>query len=297
MTKPGPLGAVLYAMALGLAGCGAEPAAAPAADFELSGVGFATPESALHDPVADLYLVSNISGDPFGKDGDGFVSRIAPDGRVLDLKWIAGGQRGVELDAPKGMALTAAHLWIADIDQVRRFDRSSGAPAGAVAIPGATFVNDLAVGPDGAVYASDSGLKAGFEASGTDAIWRIDAELRAEPLFRGEALGQPNGLAFGDRDLFFVSWRTGVFALCSSAGPLAELKLPAAQLDGLVRTGEGRWLASSWAGRCIYRIAPTGAVETLWSDLEAPADLGFDARRGRLLIPLFTGDRLLVRKI
>ena len=46
-------------------------------------VGFATPESVLHDEAADVYLVSNINGEPLEEDGNGFISRLSPDGDVF----------------------------------------------------------------------------------------------------------------------------------------------------------------------------------------------------------------------
>src|SRR5437764_1461290 len=42
--------------------------------------GFLTPESVLHDPVQDIYFVSNINGSPTAKDNNGFISRVRPDG-------------------------------------------------------------------------------------------------------------------------------------------------------------------------------------------------------------------------
>src|SRR6185503_3709727 len=44
--------------------------------FELANVGFAQPESVLHDEVDDVYLVTNINGDSLAHDNNGFVSRI-----------------------------------------------------------------------------------------------------------------------------------------------------------------------------------------------------------------------------
>src|SRR5439155_11692308 len=44
--------------------------------------GFLTPESVLHDPVQDIYFVSNINGSPTAKDNNGFISRVRPDGAV-----------------------------------------------------------------------------------------------------------------------------------------------------------------------------------------------------------------------
>ena len=116
------------------------PAAAPAPTskasaqgFLLEGVGFRTPESVLYDPKADLYLVANIHGDPSARDGNGFISRVSPEGQVVALKWIDGQAEGVTLNAPKGMALTGERLFVADIDVVRVFDRNNGAPLAEIA--------------------------------------------------------------------------------------------------------------------------------------------------------------------
>src|SRR5690606_21634879 len=87
-----------------------------------------------------------------------------------------GGQNGVTLHAPKGMAIKGDTLFVADIDTVRMFHRETGAVLGARGVPGATFLNDIAVGPDGTVYVSDSGLRGGaqgLESAGTDAVYRF----------------------------------------------------------------------------------------------------------------------------
>ncbi|HEX6911535.1 MAG TPA: hypothetical protein VF142_14125, partial [Longimicrobium sp.] len=118
--------------------------------------GFAEPESVLHDSVADVYLVSNVVHGPIDRDNNGFISRVSPDGRVLAAKWIEGAQRGAVLHAPKGTGIVGDTLYVADIDVVRRFHRTTGAPLGEIAIPRATFLNDVAVGADGSVYVTDS---------------------------------------------------------------------------------------------------------------------------------------------
>src|SRR5262245_42159091 len=58
--------------------------------IEVKDVGFATPESVLYLPDQDIYLVSNINGKPADHDDNGFISKLGPDGRVIDLKWIDG---------------------------------------------------------------------------------------------------------------------------------------------------------------------------------------------------------------
>ena len=135
--------------------------------------GLSTPESVFYDADADRYLVSNINGKPDGKDNNGFISVLSPDGTTTTPKWIEGGKEKVKLDAPKGMGVANGVLYVADISVVRMFDAKTGAPKGDVAIPGATFLNDIATGPDGKVYVSDTGVKVtakGFEPTGTDAV-------------------------------------------------------------------------------------------------------------------------------
>ena len=81
----------------------ASPATYPNAVIEVAEVGFATPESVLHDTVADVYLVSNISGAPVAKDDDGFISRLSPEGQVEQLKWIDGTAANVTTKPPSSL--------------------------------------------------------------------------------------------------------------------------------------------------------------------------------------------------
>src|SRR5688572_13485920 len=127
----------------------------PACSGELPG--FDTPESAVHDAVDDVYLVSNIGGAPLAKDGDGYIARVRPDGSMT-RHWIRGGEGGVTLHAPKGLAIAGDVLWVADIDVMRRFHRRTGSPLGDVEVPGATFLNDVSALPDGTIYCTDTGL-------------------------------------------------------------------------------------------------------------------------------------------
>lgn len=284
---------LFFALALGLAACSSE---VPGHD---------TPESVLHDPDQDVYFVTSIRGAPLEKDGNGYISRVRPDGG-MQRYWIQGGKGGVTLHAPKGMGLAGSVLWVADIDVVRKFDRHSGKPLGEVVIPGATFLNDVSVAPDGTVYCSDSGLDAQFAATGTDAIWRIGQDGQPTPLAKTPDLGQPNGIVAREQGVYVVSWRDGTFYQIDTKGRRTDLgKAPQAQLDGLVRTvttGENgvevqAWLATSWAGSCIYRFDTSGACSVVGEPLEQPADIGVDAKRARLLVPLFGRNQVVFRQL
>jgi hypothetical protein len=283
----------------------AEPADPPITDVQdvdslsVADAGFATPESVLHDRTGDIYLVSNISGDPLERDGDGFITRLSPDGTVLQARFIDGATEGVTLNAPKGMALKGDTLFVADIDVVRAFDRSSGASLGERAVAGASFLNDLALGPDGTLYVTDSGFGPGFEPTGTDAVYRFGPD-GAQAVATGTELSGPNGIVALDDALLMVGFGgAAVLRIPLDGGPPEELAtLPGGQLDGIVRLDDGTLLVSSWEAGAVFRVAPDGtATEVAVDNVEAPADIGWDAERGRLLIPLFQADRVEIRTV
>jgi DNA-binding beta-propeller fold protein YncE len=278
--------------------------AAPAdKGFVIQNVGLATPESVLHDAVADVYLVSNINGNPTAADDNGFISRIAPDGSVLVLKWIEGGREGVALNAPKGSAIVGDVLYVADIDVVRKFDRKTGRALGEVEIPRATFLNDLAAGPDGSVIVSDSGMaftqNGGVKDTGTASVWRIDPDGAVTTLATGPSLMRPNGvLVTPDRGLVVVPFAGSTVMTIGKDGMVTKIAaLPGGSLDGVVRVNDGRLLVSSWDASAVFALDDAGKVTTLFTDLPAPADIGYDAKRNRLLVPLFNDNKVVVKPV
>jgi len=247
-------------------------------------VGFQSPESVLYDPTTDLYLVSNIQGGPLERDGNGFISRITPDGALAELKWIDGTTAGVKLDAPKGMAIVGDKLYVADIDAVRSFDRQSGKPLGDIAVPSATFLNDLTAAPDGTLYVSDTGFRkvqglADPQKSGGDAIYAIDVQGGVSVLIKGPELGQPNGLLADDQGVWVASLDGEVYRVSRAGQRTAVATLPGGGLDGLVRTASGRLIVSSWQTSTIYTgkaaapapVAPTPVAPAAPSPTPAPA--------------------------
>ena len=74
-------------------------------------------------------------------------------------------------------------------------------------------------------------------------------------------------------------------------------KLPAQGLDGLVRLSDGTLLVSSWRASAVFRIAPDGTISKLFTKISAPADIGFDSKRKRVLIPWFNMNRVEARPL
>jgi sugar lactone lactonase YvrE len=255
-----------------------------------------TPESVLWDEEADRYLVSNIGGNPLDRDGNGYISELSPDGGITRAKWIAGGVGGARLDAPKGIAISAGVLYVADIDTLRMFDAGSGAPKGELTIAGATFLNDVAVGADGKVYVSDSGLRAGasgFEPTGSDAVYVVEGgAVRA--IAKRPDLGRPNGLLPDGGGVWVVTFGSGeLYRLDADGGRREVSKLPLGALDGIVRL-DGSTFVSSWEGSMIYRSQAGGRFEPFIAGVKAPADIGLDRKRRRILVPRFSEDAVEV---
>ena len=270
---------------------------APAGTIAVREVGFKTPESVLYDDEADVFLVSNINGPEVEADGNGFISRLDAEGKILDLKWIDGSKAKDGLDAPKGMAFAGNVLYVADITSVRIFDRKNGRALGKVAIPGSSFLNDLATAPDGSVYASDSGLKAD-QPDGNDAIYRITPDRKVVRVVKDKALGNPNGLLADAEGVWVVTFGSGeLYRVTRDGRKESSQKLPAGQLDGIVRAADGSLLISSWEGSSVLRGAPGGTFNPVITGVTSPADIAYDAKRSRVWIPLFTKDAVEIHAL
>jgi sugar lactone lactonase YvrE len=274
---------------------------ARAGDIVVADVGFATPESVLHDPGADVYLVSNINGSPLEEDHNGFISRVAPDGSVEELKWISGAERGVTLHAPKGMTIQDGTLYVADINCIRLFDAATGDPQGPVCLENATFLNDVAPGGDGSIFFTDSGFEAGEDGltpSGSDAVYRLIDNDRVVAVAKDPALGGPNGITVGSRGILVASFGSGeVYRLDVEGNRADMMPVSERQFDGIVMLPDGGFLVSSWGDQAVYRIGGDGSVGKAMEDVEAAADIGYDASRNVLLVPLFMANQLVIHPL
>ena len=295
--KKSPVAVLILILAVALLVSGAM---SQSGRLNVRGIGLQTPESVLYDAAADVYLVANINGNPTATDDNGFISRIAPSGRVLSLRWIDGRRGNVTLNAPKGMAIVGNTLYVADITAVRMFDRRTGRQRGSIAIAGSTFLNDVAAGRDGAVYVTDSGLNPDFSPNGTDAVYRIAKNSKVTAVARGASLKGPNGVTvLRDGRVFVVTFsQTGeTYSLGMGGQPENVKRMPKGQLDGVIQTRSGALLISSWAASTVYRVDRQGNVTVAVANVPSPADIGYDSRRQRVLIPIFMQNRLVIAQV
>lgn len=280
-------------------------AAAPAAPTKLGEtVNMKTPESVKYDADLDVFYVSNINGNPSQHDGNGFIAVIRADSAWLPARvLVEGGKSGAKLDAPKGMAITGDTLWVADINHVRGFNRKTGATVADIDLSAlkAEFLNDLVAGPDGAIYATDTGIrfdaKGGMSHPGVDQIIKIVA--RKPVVLKADSLNAPNGIAWDGAGSRFVlapfngnavqTWKEG------DAKP-ATLATGPGQYDGVEVLADGRVLVSSWADSSI-NVIQGGTLKKLINGVNAPADIGFDSKRSILAIPRFNENKVEFYKI
>lgn len=262
--------------------------AAPTPLFRIT-EGIATPESVLYDELNDRYLVSNINGKPDGADNNGYISELSPDGKVLKEKFIAGGVGKTKLDAPKGSGISGGVLYVSDITVVRMFDLKTGTPKGELAVPGATFLNDVAVAKDGRVYISDSGIKSGpsgFDPTGSDAVYVIE-KGKLKTLAKGKDLGGPNGLLAVENGVLVNTFNSDEIYRLDEKGEKHDVtKAPAGGLDGMAQSADGL-LVSSWKGSAIYRGSLNHPFDVAYAGLGGAADFGIDTKRKRILVPRF----------
>ncbi len=129
------------------------------------------------------------------------------------------------------------------------------------------------------------------------AVYVIDAERELTTVAAGDALDLPNGVLDSRTHDGIVAATAGgaaVYLLDEDGERLDIATLPSGGLDGIVETEDGRLLVSSWEGSAVYAVGPGGEVTTVAKDLPAPADIGWDAGRELLLVPLFNDDAVII---
>ena len=248
--------------------------------------GFSASEAARHDPIADVYLVANINGEPTGADDNGFISRVSPEGEILELKWIDGAEGAFTLNAPKGMAFRDGLLLVADIDVVRAFDRETGEHRGDWPIEGAAFLNDVAVDSDGTVYVTDTGA---------NQLLRFEGETPVV-VASGPEFGNPNGVDIDEDGPVVVLWSGGAKRVDAATGEWTALPAPeGAQLDGIVLMDDGSYIVSSWSAEGVFRVAADGTITPVLEGVAQAADIAYDATRNRILVPTFLNQLHIVQ--
>lgn len=284
-----------------LAGCGGgdEPIVEETfAGVEVADAGLSSPRAIVYDAAADVYLVSNVNGNPLEEDENGFISRVSPEGEVLELEWLPAAGESATIDAPKGMAIRGDTLFIADIGCVRIADRETAEIHETRCLDGVTSLNGIDLAEEGSFFISDSGYQlanGAAEPSGTDAIYRLTfrAGVAGGTLAQGVDLNHPQGVAVGSRGIFVATGGGDLLRLTPTGERTPIISDPNQSFEGVVFVAGGGFAYSSSADSSVRLVDGTGAVSVLVDGIDAPGDLGYDPVRNRVLIPLENENRLL----
>ena len=267
-------------MLVPFAGCSAPDRRQPAAKWTVT-EGIDAPESVYVDSESGFIFASQVTGQPGERDGAGRIVKLSPDGNVVSASWVTG------LNAPKGLRSYKGTLWTADIDELVGIEISSGNILSRVKLPGAQFLNDVACGPDGTVYVSDTMLSRIY------AVKDGSASVFAE----GEELEYPNGLLVDGERLVVGGWGKPEPDFTTKVpGRLFALDLntkqktlitrdPVGNIDGVESDGKGGYIVTDWMAGKVLRISPQGEVRLVTQFAQGTADHAFLPQANVVIVP------------
>ena len=256
--------------------------------------GFQDPESVVFDPLQNCFYVSNMNGPPQVKDGNGFISKVSADGKMLDKAWVTG------LNAPTGLAIAGRKLYAADIDELVEItlaDRKvTKYPA-----PGAKFLNDTAADYFGHVYVSDML---------NDSIWRFSGG-KFSLWVKNPLLASPNGVFAEKTRLVVGSWGVidkpgfqttvpGHLVTVSLAdgkvAPLGDGRT-VGNIDGVEADGNGNYFVTDWVAGKLFLVSPSGDFVPVADLGQGSADLTYLRQSRIMVVPLMKENRLVAYEL
>jgi hypothetical protein len=189
---------------------------------------------------------------------------------------------------------------VADVDQLVEINAASGEIVKRYPAKGATFLNDLAIDPDGTVYVSDTP---------SNTIWRLK-DGSFEPWLADDKLNGPNGLLVQGDTLVVAS--LGKIPGVGQKQELAGLSLislkdqsvtkigsgqPIGNLDGLELLQPGVYLVTDWAAGALYRVDAKGKAQQLIDLNQGSADLTYLPDKKIVLIPMMLDNTLVAYRL
>jgi len=235
--------------------------------------GFKFPESVAYDPKAKVLYVGQFGSElkPAEKDGQGKISKVALDGKVLEDKFLPAS--GETLHKPKGIWVKGDRLWVTDIDVIWVFDLKTR-KGRKLDLPGMGFANDPTVkGND--LYISDNRNDLLYRVSPADFLNYKD-KPEVGIVFAGKGIN-PNGLYPAKDGSILVGGfmaadkPRGLYAV-TKAGDIKILSKELGRIDGIYEMADRSLLVTDWNSGSLARWSQKSGLEPLAKGFKGPAD-------------------------
>ncbi|WP_203291072.1 SMP-30/gluconolactonase/LRE family protein [Maricaulis parjimensis] len=263
------MSAWFIALAMGVQVCSAGQAPEFQEIWRLDGL--EAPESVIADGRGG-YIVSNIAGEAAERNGAGYLARVSFDGALTERHWVTG------FNAPKGMALHDGHLFVSDIDRLVEIDLGTGERMADYPMPGAGFLNDVAVLGDRVLVSDSANSRIYALEDGVVSVWLEDA-----------ALAGVNGLFVEDNRLLVTTMSAGdILAVDLDDRSLTQLLTGLDNADGIGPVAGG-YVISQWPGLVSFwreNTAQFNETTLIFDETETPVFMNDLLTEGdRILIP------------
>lgn len=246
--------------------------------------GFSMPESVVTIPNHNWIYVSNVN-----QDQPGYISRLAKDGTLENLKWVDG------LDSPTGLATYDGDLYVVDQTSVLQISTQNGEIVQSYTAENAIMLNDIAISDEGQVFVGDIAGGTIFTVEGDALVPWLDS---AEHPF-------PNGLFVQGDSLIVANWgaRLALDLQPNEFGYMYEIDIAeksierfmgaesAGSVDGITSLGDSIIVSQPLENKLV--LLSEGGEEIIGMIENGPADIGNDETDGRIYVPLLTGNSLV----
>jgi sugar lactone lactonase YvrE len=268
---------------------------AMAADYAQAwkATGFMAPESVSYDAASKSLFVSNINSQNFIEaNGKGYISELGLDGSLIKEKFVEG------LNAPKGTYVAGGKLYVATVEALVEIDIATAKIANTYKAPGATFFNDVAVGPDGRAFLTETLQGAIYVLeNGALSQWLADPQLTGANGIIVDG-GTLLVATLGDVSKGFDKLKpSNVKSVDIATKKITDYGSPApiGALDGIELMDGGVMVTDNSGGR-LLEVKPDGSTIVLATPGPGAADLEYIPHQHLVVIPMLQSGEVAAYK-
>ncbi len=260
------------------------------------------PESVISE--GKFLYVTNLGKalDPTSKDGDGYISKLSLDGKVIERTF-----NTTKLNAPKGTAIIRGMLYVADIDRVIGYELATGKKFTEINLSpgtGSTFINDLATKDDFTLFASCTDVGKIAEVNiRTGDVRVVVANVKGA-----------NGIAYdkANQRLYTCSFdfqnmkggELGVITWKNQQPGYKKITDVHGAFDGLALLDDHTLVVSDWgaidhAAGFVEKVdlKTNQATKLDWPLIGGPADFYLNANEKKIYIPAMVENKVIMKQL